>query len=123
MRLIRSARRSPIQLTADDYLAAIRPPGPTAAQPADRTQPSPTPLEERTLIDELWSISHFGWIPEAVIRRVLTLTRGDDVPIGGVHQGLRQLLDHGWVEHRESDPNDGEHHWRLTDSGRDARVS
>ena len=33
-------------------------------------------LEERTLLEELWRISHFGWMPEAVIGRALTLAGG-----------------------------------------------
>ena len=121
MRPIRSAERSTIQLAGDDSLVAIRPLGPTAERPMDGS--SPRPLDERTLIDELWRISHFGWIPEVVIRRALTLDRGEEIPGDRLHQGLRQLLDRGWVEHRDGDANDGEHHWRLTDSGRNARVS
>jgi hypothetical protein len=91
--------------------------------PVERTRTSRGPLDERTLIDELWRISHFGWIPEGVIRRARTLARGQAIPTDDLHQGLRQLLACGWVEHDDGDANIGEHHWRLTDSGRDARVS
>ena len=80
-------------------------------------------LEERTLREELWRISHFGWIPEAVIRRALTLTGGRELPADSVHQGLRRLLDRGWVEYQASEDADGERCWRLSDSGRQIHVS
>ena len=111
---------STIQLAEGDYLAAIGPLTPTDERAVDRACTSHRPLDERTLIDELWRISHFGWIPEGVIRRALTLARGQEMPADSLHRSLRQLLDRGWVEHRDSDD---EHHWRLSDSGRDARVS
>ena len=112
-----------IQITDVDYLAATRPMEPTHDRLVERTRTSSGPLDERTLIDELWRISHFGWIPEGVIQRAPTLARGQEIPPAGVHQGLRELLARGWVEHHDGDANIGEHHWRLTDSGRDARVS
>jgi hypothetical protein len=120
MRPISSAEGSPIELTEDDYVAAVRPLGASDERPVDRTQRRPRGLDERALLDELWRISHLGWIPEAVIRRALTLARGGELPADSLHHGLRRLLDRGWVEHRNSDPDHGEHHWRLTDSGRDA---
>ena len=80
-------------------------------------------LDQRTLIDELWRISHFGRIPEAAIRRALTLAGGHQIPNDSLHQGLRQLLERGCVDHRDSDADTGEHHWRLTDAGRHARFS
>jgi hypothetical protein len=120
MRSGKSRKSSTIQLTEDDYLAAIRPLAPTDERAVARACTSQRPLDERTLIDELWRISHFGWIREAVIRSALTLARGQEMPADSLHQGLRQLLDHGWVEHRDSDEED---HWRLSHSGRDARVS
>ena len=123
MRSRNPAERPTVQLTDDDYLAATQPLTPTHDEPVDRTPTSRRPLDERALIDELWRISHFGWIPEAAIRRALTLARGQEIPTDSLHQGLRRLLDRGCVEHRESDANTGDHHWRLTDSGRDARLS
>ena len=124
MRRITPGEGSTIQLTDEDYLAAVRPLTPTDERTVDRPLTRPRPLDERTLIDELCRVSHFGWIPEAVIRRALTLARGREIPTtDSLHQGLRQLLDRGWIEHRDGDADDGEHHWRLTDSGRDARVS
>ena len=123
MRRGNPAERPTIQLTDVDDLVVTRPLAPTDDQPVERTRTSRRPLDERTLIDELWRISHFGWIPEGVIRRALTLVRGQEVRTDGVHQGLRQLLARGWVEHDDGDANLGDHHWRLTDSGRDARVS
>ena len=114
--------RPTIQLTDDDYLAATWPLTPARDGPVHRTPTSRRPLDERTLIDELWRISHFGWIPEAAIRRALTLSRGQEIRADSLHQGLRQLLDRGYVEHRDSDADAAEHHWRLTDSGRHARL-
>jgi hypothetical protein len=80
-------------------------------------------LDERTLIDELWRISHFGWIPEAAIRRALTLARGQETATDSLHHGLRQLSERGCVEHRDGDASTGIHHRRLTDHGRHARFS
>ena len=111
-----------IQLTDDDYLAATRPLTPTEG-PVDRTPTIRRLLDQRTLIDELWRISHFGWIPEAAIRRALTLAGGHEIPNDSLHHGLRQLLERGFLEHRDSDAETGEHHWRLTDTGRHARFS
>jgi hypothetical protein len=111
-----------IQLTDDDYLAATRPLTPNEG-PVDRTPTIRRLLDQRTLIDELWRISHFGWIPEAAIRRALTLAGGHEIPNDSLHHGLRQLLERGFLEHRDSDAETGEHHWRLTDTGRHARFS
>ena len=82
MRSGNPAERPTIQLTDDDYLAATRPLTPTDERSVDRTPTSRRPLDERTLIDELWRISHFGWIPEAAIRRALTLARGHEIRNG-----------------------------------------
>ena len=122
MRRGNSAVRPTIELTDVDYLAATRPLAPTHDQPVEWARTSRRPLDERTLLDELWRISHFGWIPERVIRRALTLARGPRIPTHGLHQGLRQLLARGRVEHHDGDANIEDHHWRLTESGRDARV-
>jgi hypothetical protein len=115
------AGRPTIQLTDDDYLAATRPLTPDEG-PVDRTPTIYRLLDQRTLIDELWRISHFGWIPETAIRRALTLAGGHEIPDDSLHQGLCQLLERGCVEHRDSDADTGEHHWRLTDTGRQARL-
>ena len=80
-------------------------------------------LEERTLLEELWRISHFGWIPEAAIRRALTLAGARELPTDSLHQGLRGLLDRGWLEHQVSEDTDGEQRWRLSDTGRQLHVS
>ena len=122
MRSGNPAERPTIQLTDDDYLAATEPREPTDERPVDRTPTTRRLLDQRTLIDELWRISHFGWIPEAAIRRALTLAGGHEIPNDRLHQSLRQLLEHGCVEHRASDTDSGEHHWRLTDGGRRARF-
>ena len=123
MRRSNPAEGLTIQLSDVDYLTAAPPLAPTDDRPVERARTSRGPLDERTLIDELWRVSHFGWIPEGVIRRALTLARGREIPSDGLHHRLRQLLAHGGVEHRAADTNFGDHHWRLTDSGRDARVS
>jgi hypothetical protein len=100
MRRGNPAERPTIQLTDVDYLAATRPLTPTDDRPVERTRTSRGPLEERTLIDELWRVSRFGWIPEGVIRRPLTLARGQEIPTDGLHRGARELPPRGWVEHR-----------------------
>jgi hypothetical protein len=122
MRSGNPAERPTIQLTDDGYLAAT---GLTSTdeRPVDWTPTIRRLLDQRTLIDELWRISHFGWIPEAAIRRALTLVGGHEIPNDSLHQGLRQLLQGGYLEHRGSDADAGEHHWRLTDTGRRARFS
>ena len=96
---------------------------PPASGSVDRAPTSRRLLDQRTLIDELWRISHFGWIPEAAIQRALTLAGRDEIPIDSLHQGLRELLDRGCLDHRDSDADIGDHHWRLTDTGRHARFS
>ena len=118
-----SAERPTIQLTDDDYLAATGPLTPTDEGPVEPTPTIRRLLDQRTLIDELWRISHFGWIPEAAIRRALTLAGGHEIPNDGLHQSLRQLLERGYLDHRDSDADTGQHHWRLTDTGRHARFS
>ena len=117
-----SAERPTIQLTDDDYLVATRPLASTDDRPVDRTSTIRRLLDQRALIDELWRISHFGWIPESAIRRALTLAGAHGTPNDSLHQGLRQLLERGCVEHRGGDGETGEHHWRLTDTGRQGRF-
>ncbi len=123
MRPIRSAEDSAIQLADDDYLAAIAPLPRADQRPVDRTRTRPRLLDERPLIDDLWHISHYGWIPGTMIRRALTLAHGREIPTDSLHDALRQLLDHGWIELRDANADDEEHYWRLTDGGRQARVS
>jgi hypothetical protein len=123
MRSESPAERPTIHLTDDDYLAATRPVTPAHDGPVDQTPTSRRPMDERTLIDELWRISHFGWIPEAAIRRALTLSRGREIPSDSLREDLQRLSDGGRVEHRDREADTGDHHWRLTDSGRQARPS
>ena len=123
MRVAKSAETSTIQLTEEDYLVAVRPLGRTAKPRVDPTGTTARLLEERTLLEELWRISHFGWIPEAAIRRALELAGARELPTDSLHQGLRRLLDRGWLEHHLSNEDDGEQHWRLSDSGRQIHVS
>ena len=120
MRVGKSADSSTTRLTEEDYPVAIWPLG--RGEPlVDRGRTTARLLEERTLLEELWRISHFGWIPEAAIRRALTLAGGREPPTDSLHHGLRRLLDRGWVEHHED--TDGEQLWRLSDSGRQIQVS
>jgi hypothetical protein len=123
MRVGKSAESSTIQLREEDYLVAVRPLGRGGEPLVERGGTTARLLEERTLLEELWRISHFGWIPEAMIRRALTLAGGRELPTDSLHQGLRRLLDRGWVEHQASEDTDGEQHWRLTERGRRIRVS
>ena len=113
---------STIQLSEEDYLVAVRPLGRGGEPLVERGHTTARLLEERTLLEELWRISHFGWIPEAVIRRALTLAGARQLPTDSVHQGLRRLLDRGWVEYQASEDGDGECCWRLSDSGRQIHV-
>lgn len=98
--------RPTIQLTDGDYLAATGLTAPTSGRSTGRLR-SAGCWTKRTLIDELWRISHFGWIPEAAIRRALTLAGGHEIPNNSLHQGLRQLLERGYLEHRGSDADTG----------------
>ena len=123
MRVGQSAESSTIQLTREDYLVAVRPLRRVGEPLMDRGGTTARLLEERTLLDELWRISHFGWIPEAAIRRALTLAVGRELPTDSLHQGLRRLLDRGWLERQVSEDTDGEQRWRLSDSGRQFHVS
>jgi hypothetical protein len=116
------AERPSIQLTDDDYLAATRPLGPTDERAVGRTLTIRRLLDQRTLIDELWRISHFGWIPEVAIRRALTLAGEYEIPSDSLHQGLLRLLERGCLEHDDGGADTGEHYWRLTDTGRQARL-
>ncbi len=123
MRLGKSAESSTIQLSEEDYLVAVRPVARGGEPLVARGGTTARLLEERTLLEELWRISHFGWIPEAVIGRALTLAGGRELPTDSVNQGLRRLLDRGWVEHQASEDTDGEQRWRLSGRGRRIRVS
>ena len=77
----------------------------------------PEPPDVQKLLEELWQISHYGWIGDGVIRRGLIIS-GGGIPVAALVQGLRMLLERGWVEQRDSDAYPGELEWRLTDSGR-----
>ena len=123
MRVGNSAESSTIHLTEEDYLVAIRPHRRGEEPLVDPEGRTARLLGERTLLEELWRISHFGWIPEAMIRRALTLAGGREFPTDSLRQGLRRLLDRGWVEHQPGENTDGEQRWRLSDSGRQMRVS
>ena len=116
-------RSSTIQLSEEDYLVAVRPLGRDGEPLVDVEGTTARLLEERTLLEELWRISHFGWMPEAVIRRALSLAGGRELPTDSVNQGLRRLLDRGWVEHEVGEDADGQPHWRLSGRGRRIRVS
>ena len=77
----------------------------------------PEPPDVQKLLEELWQISHHGWIGDGVIRRGLIIS-GEGIPVAALVQGLRMLLERGWIEQRDSDAYPGELEWRLTDSGR-----
>ncbi|MGA2927185.1 MAG: hypothetical protein ABSG43_14525 [Solirubrobacteraceae bacterium] len=87
-------------------------------RPASRDLP-PQP-DEQTLLDEMWRISHFGWMPQAAIRRSLTISSGHETPAAALAERLHQLLQRRWVEQRDGDAGTNEPEWRLTDSGRPA---
>jgi len=123
MRVGKSAESSTIQLGEEDYLVAVRRLGRGGEPLVDGGGTTARLLEERTLLEELWRISHFGWMPEEVIGRALTLAGGRELPTGSLRQGLRRLLDRGWVEHEASEDAAGGQHWRLSDRGRQIRVS
>jgi DNA-binding HxlR family transcriptional regulator len=72
------------------------------------------------MLTELWQISHFGWITEAAVRRSVIIASGRDVTPALVADGLRQLLERGWVEQRPRGAGAQESEWRLTSSGRSA---
>ncbi len=81
-----------------------------------RTSPirplDPNPPDEQTLLRECWQISHFGWIPEAAIRRSLTISGGQAIPAAALADRLQQLLKRGWAEQRDSAAGAGEREWR-----------
>jgi DNA-binding HxlR family transcriptional regulator len=87
---------------------------PAAAGQAD---PTPGPPDVQKLLEELWQISHYGWIGDGVIRRGLIIS-AEGIPVAALAQGLRILVERGWVEQRDSDTYPGKLEWRLTDSGR-----
>ena len=83
--------------------------------------PDPKPQDDQALLRELWQIGHFGWIPEAAIRRGLIISGGEEIPAAALAERLQRLLRRGWAEQRHGDAGKGEYEWRLTDSGRSAR--
>jgi hypothetical protein len=89
----------------------------------DPARASRQPRDEQSLLHELWQISHFGWIPQAAIRRSLIIScGGQEIPAAALAERLRRLLERGWAEQRR-DAALGDCQWRLTDSGRSARAS
>ncbi|MGO9791057.1 MAG: hypothetical protein ACLP8S_16645 [Solirubrobacteraceae bacterium] len=106
-----------MRLTSHDALAGTIRPTKAGYRPA---RPSPKPPNEQALLLEVWQISHFGWIPEAAIRRSLTIAGYQQLPASALAERLRQLLKRGWTEQRHSDTGTGESEWRLTDRGRNA---
>jgi hypothetical protein len=89
------------------------------APPAGPTRPGPKPQDEQALLQELWQVSHFGWMAEVTIRRSLTISGVHEI-LAVLAERLRQLLDRGWVEQRQSASGTGQREWRLTDCGRNA---
>jgi len=87
--------------------------------PAGPARPGPKPPDEQALLQELWQVSHFGWMTEVAIRRSLTISGRHEI-LAVLAERLRQLLDRGWVEQRHSAAGTGQREWRLTDSGRNA---
>jgi hypothetical protein len=85
-------------------------------------RPSRQPRDEQALLHELWQISHFGWIPQAAIRRSLIISGGPEIPAAALAERLRRLSERGWAEQRR-DAGLDDCQWRLTDSGRNARAS
>ncbi len=92
--------------------------GNRATRAAGHEPASRLPPDERMMLNELWQISHFGWITEAAVRRSVIIASGRDVSPAFVAAGLRQLLERGWVEPRPSAANADEFEWRLTGGGR-----
>ena len=89
-------------------------------RPARLRGPDREPPGGQALLQELWLISHYGWIAEATIRRTLVISGAREILAVSLAECLRQLLNRGWVEQRYSDVGIEELEWRLTDSGRDA---
>jgi hypothetical protein len=56
------------------------------------------PAERQALLQDLWLISHFGWIAEATIRRALVISGTHEIPAVSLAERLRQLLNRGWVD-------------------------
>jgi len=93
---------------------------PTGDAPsAGPARPGPKPPDEQALLQQLWEVSHFGWITEVTIRRSLTISGVHEI-LAVLAERLRELLDRGWVEQRHSAAGTGQREWRLTDGGRNA---
>ena len=92
------------------------------APPVGSARPGPKPPDEQALLQELWQVSHFGWMTEVTIRRSLTISGVHEI-LAVLAERLRQLLDRGWVELRHSAAGTGQREWRLTDNGRNALSS
>lgn len=59
-------------------------------------------------------------MPEAAIRRSLTIAGGQEIPPVALAHALRRLVELGWAEQRDSAGGAAEREWHLTDSGRRA---
>ena len=77
-------------------------------------------MTDQALLQQLWLISHFGWIAQATIDRALIISDADEILAADLPERLRQLQQRGWVQQRDSDAGAHELEWRLTGSGREA---
>ena len=93
---------------------------PRRPPPAGPARPSRKLPDEHALLQELWQISHFGWIAHETMLRSLTISAGHQIADAALAGQLQQLLDRGWMEQRSSAAHAGQREWRLTDSGRNA---
>jgi DNA-binding HxlR family transcriptional regulator len=73
---------------------------------------------EQALLEELWRISHFGWVSDTTIRRALIISGLDNVLGPALADHLRELLNRGWIEQRLTVLTERQSEWRLTTSGR-----
>lgn len=81
--------------SGDDVVVAIRPTRNGQAPSAGSVRSDPKPSDEQALLHELWQISHFGWIPEAAIRRALTIAGGQELSTVAVAERLGRLVERG----------------------------
>jgi hypothetical protein len=104
----------------DDVATAVRPITAGYKAAAFRSTRAGPKLDDRTLLHELWLISHFGWIAEALILRSLMIASGHELAPAALAERLGQLRQLGWLQERHRDAGEGRREWRLTDSGRNA---
>ena len=74
-------------------------------------RPDPEPRDDQALLHEFWQISHFGWLPEAAIRRSLIISGGPEIPAAALTERLQQLLKRGWAEERHGAAGTSEREW------------